>query len=228
MKFRTDISFLRALSVIIVMFFHFGIPGFSGGFIGVDVFFVISGFLMTQIILRNFEKETFSLKDFYTKRVKRIIPPLQVVLLFVLLISSVFFFQSDIKLNAKYVLLADYFVSNIYFWNYQDYFTSTDNILLHSWTLGVEWQFYMIYPVILLVLRKIYFNRRKIFWIILTALCISSFLLMVGIGRSSVNFIFYMLPTRFWELSIGGLAYGIGITKSPVWLFKRYLWFWEL
>lgn len=215
MQFRTDISFLRAVAVIIVMLFHYGVFGFDGGFIGVDVFFVISGFLMTQITLSGFEKGTFSLKDFYARRVKRIFPALQIVLLFVLLISSIFFFQSDVRLNAKYTFLADFFVSNVYFWNYQNYFSSTNNILLHTWTLGVEWQFYIIYPLILLLLKRVYFNNKTKFWSILSLICLLSFLLMLYIGKSNTNFIFYMLPTRFWELSIGGLAFGIGRFYKP-------------
>lgn len=223
MKFRTDISFLRALAVVIVMLFHFGVFGFEGGFIGVDVFFVISGFLMTQITINGFEKGNFSLKDFYFKRIKRIIPALQVVLLFVLLMSAVFFFQSDVRLNAKYVFLADFFISNIYFWKYQDYFSSTDNILLHTWTLGVEWQFYMFYPLLLLALRKVYFKAKRYFWISLSLICLISFLSMLFIGKSNTNFIFYMLPARFWELSIGGLAFYMGVHFKPSRLLKNII-----
>lgn len=220
MQFRTDISFLRALSVLIVLFFHFQVPGFSGGFLGVDVFFVISGFLMTMIVLREFEKDTFTLKNFYIRRIRRLVPALSLILLFVLLISVFFFFESDLRLNAKYVALADVFVSNIYFWKYQSYFSSTDNILLHTWTLGVEWQFYLIYPVLLMVLRKTYDKNKKLFWGILSSFTVLSLLIMLIIGKSSSNFIFYMLPSRYWELSIGGLAYGLGRHWNPKRLFK--------
>lgn len=210
MKFRTDISFLRAVSVLIVMLFHFQVKPFSGGFIGVDVFFVISGFLMTQIILKGIDSGTFSLKQFYIKRIDRIIPPLQVLLAFVLIVSSVFFFQSDLKLNAKYSFLADFFISNIYFWKYIDYFSSTDNILLHTWSLGVEWQFYLIYPLLVLFLRSILKNKQKLFWGALASITLFSFVIMLITTQSDNNFAFYMLPSRFWELSIGGLAFMIG------------------
>ncbi|WP_313098804.1 acyltransferase family protein [Epilithonimonas sp.] len=210
MHFRSDISFLRAISVLIVMFFHFQINGFSGGFIGVDVFFVISGFLMTQIILKGIDSNTFSLKQFYIKRINRIIPPLQILLLFVLLISVVFFFKTDLKLNAKYTFLADFFVSNIYFWRYIDYFSSTDNILLHTWSLGVEWQFYLIYPIFFLFLKSITKNKEKRFWSFVLGLSFLSFLWMIKVSSTDNNFAFYMLPSRFWELSIGGLAYIMG------------------
>lgn len=208
MQFRTDISFLRAISVLMVMFFHFQIPIFKGGFIGVDIFFVISGFLMTQITLNAFDNKKFSLKEFYLKRVKRIIPALQFVLYFVLLVSIIFFLSTDIKLNSKYVFLANFFASNIYFWQYLNYFSSKDNILLHTWSLGVEWQFYIIYPLILLILKRFYHTKEKIFWIIMSLLTLLSFVLMISVYKTENNFSFYMLPTRYWELSIGGLAYG--------------------
>ena len=210
MNFRTDMSFLRAVSVLVVMLFHFQVKPFSGGFIGVDVFFVISGFLMTQIITKGIESGKFSLKQFYIKRIARIIPPLQFLLAFVLMISVLFFFQSEIRLNAKYVFLADAFVSNIYFWKYIDYFSSTNNILLHTWSLGVEWQFYLIYPLVVLFLKSIFKNNDKKFWGVLCVISLLSFVVMIMTSQSDNNFAFYMLPTRFWELSIGGLAFSIG------------------
>lgn len=215
MNFRTDISFLRAVSVLVVMLFHFQVKPFSGGYIGVDVFFVISGFLMTQIIIKGIDSGKFSLKQFYIKRIARIIPPLQFLLAFVLMVSVIFFFQSEIRLNAKYAFLADAFVSNIYFWKYIDYFSSTDNILLHTWSLGVEWQFYLIYPLIILFLKSIFKNNGKIFWGVLGIISLLSFITMIMTLQSDNNFAFYMLPTRFWELSIGGLAFSIGKKYTP-------------
>lgn len=209
MQFRTDISFLRAISVLMVMLYHFNVVGFSGGFIGVDIFFVISGYLMTLITLKSFDKNQFSLLDFYKKRAIRIIPPLQIIFVFILLISIFLFFESDLRLNAKYVFLSNLFSSNIYFWQYQNYFTSGDNILLHTWSLGVEWQFYIIYPLLLLGLRNIYKTRERLFWIILIVFTLISLFLMLVLFNVNNNFTFYMLPSRMWELSIGGIIYGI-------------------
>ncbi|HMY42106.1 MAG TPA: acyltransferase family protein [Chitinophagales bacterium] len=210
MKFRTDISFLRALSVVIVLLFHFHVPGFSGGFIGVDVFFVISGFLMTMIVLKGFENNSYTLIGFYKRRINRLVPALATLLLFVLLISVFLFLEPDLKQNAKLTGLASLFVSNIYFFKYLNYFNPSGNILIHTWSLGVEWQFYLFYPLILMALKSTYFKNPKTFWLVLSTLTIISFLIAVLVGSYSTNFIFYMLPARYWELSIGGLAYGLG------------------
>jgi peptidoglycan/LPS O-acetylase OafA/YrhL len=215
MKFRYDISFLRAFAVISVMFFHFKIPFFQGGFLGVDVFFVISGFLMTQIIVRKFEDNSFSLLQFYKKRIIRIVPALQLLLWFVLLVSVIFLLKVDISQNAKYSFLASCFVSNIYFYKYVDYFNSADNILLHTWTLGIEWQFYMLYPLLLISLKKIFPFKRKVFFIIILSLTLLSFFLMLYYSNQATNFSFYLLPTRFWELSIGGCAFFISNKIKP-------------
>ena len=136
-NFRYDIGALRALSVLSVVLYHFKVPFFSGGFMGVDVFFVISGFLMSKIILEGFSKENFSLKIFYYKRIYRIFPALIVLLLFILLLSNIFFFASDSRLNAKYSFLSLFFISNLYYWLYINYFelASQANILLHTWSL---------------------------------------------------------------------------------------------
>ena len=208
-NFRFDIGLLRALSVLVVVFYHFKVPFFSGGFIGVDVFFVISGFLMTKIILTGFDNQKFNLKVFYINRVKRIIPALLVVLLFVLLISSIFFFASDLKLNSKNSFLSSLFVSNIYYWLYNGYFdpASKDNILLHTWSLSVEWQFYLIYPVLLLFFKNVYLkNKAKLrnFLIFITSL---SLVLTLLFTKDYNSFCFYMFPSRTWEMTIGGLAF---------------------
>src|SRR5690606_34861538 len=179
MEFRYDIGILRAIAVLIVLFFHFRIPGFDGGFIGVDVFFVISGFLMTKIVLGGFSRDSFSLLDFYTKRARRIIPPLLVLGVIVVLLSALLFFNRDAAQNGKNVLLGSLFVSNVYFWLYNGYFDSAsqDNIFLHSWSLAVEWQFYMLFPVLLMPLKRMYLRRRKLFNAIFIAATIASFVL---------------------------------------------------
>lgn len=208
MKFRYDIGFLRAFSVLIVVFFHFKIPFFSGGFLGVDIFFVISGFLMTKIILSGLSKGTFSFVQFYLKRAKRILPALLLLLVFVLIVSVTLFLPEDLRLNSKYVFLSPIFLTNVYFWLYTGYFdpASQTNILLHTWSLSVEWQFYMLYPVLLWPLRKIYLSKRKLFVALLIVFTLISFSLMLALTKDYNSFTFYMFPTRAWEMTFGGLA----------------------
>lgn len=209
MKFRLDIGFLRAISVMSVLFYHFKIPFFSGGFSGVDIFFVISGFLMTKIILSGFVDNNFSFIDFYLKRVKRILPALLFLLFFVVIISNVIFLTEDIRLNSKYVFVSGFFLSNVYYWLYSGYFdpSSHTNILLHTWSLSVEWQFYILYPLLLWPFRKLYVNNKKRFFIFFILFTLSSFLLMLILSESYNSFSFYMFPTRAWEMTLGGLAW---------------------
>lgn len=208
MKFRYDIGALRAFSVLVVLLFHFKVPFFSGGFLGVDIFFVISGFLMTKIILSGIKNNTFNFFEFYIKRYKRIVPALLFLLSFIILASVVLMLPQDIRLNCKYVFLSSIFSSNVYFWLYNDYFdaASQTNILLHSWSLSVEWQFYLLYPLLIWPLRKLYFNNKKKVIYIFTFFTFLSFLLMVFFTKEYSSFSFYMFPTRAWEMTMGGLA----------------------
>lgn len=209
MEFRYDIGILRAIAVLVVLFFHFKIPGFDGGFLGVDVFFVISGFLMTKIVLSGFSRNQFSLLDFYVKRARRIIPPLLMVGLLVVLVSALLFFNRDAAQNAKNVALGSIFVSNIYFWLYNGYFDSAsqDNIFLHSWSLAVEWQFYMLFPVLLLPLKNWYLRRRSWFNALFIGATLASFALCLYVTQQDNSFAFYMFPTRAWEMTLGGIAF---------------------
>lgn len=209
MKFRYDIGLLRAIAVISVLLFHFRVPFFEGGFTGVDVFFVISGFLMTKIILSGFDNNKFDLLDFYNRRVKRIIPVLLVVIAIVLLFSVFFFFNADLRQNSKNAIVSTIFVSNIFYWLYSGYFdpTSQNNIFLHTWSLSVEWQFYMIYPILLIMVRKLYLRNKAYFTKILLGFTGMSFILCTIVVIRDQDFAFYMIPTRAWEMTLGGLAF---------------------
>lgn len=209
MRFRYDIGVLRAIAVISVLLFHFRVPFFEGGFAGVDVFFVISGFLMTKIILTKFDDESFKLIEFYKKRIKRIIPVLLVVVVIVLLFSTFFFFNSDLRQNSKNAFVSSIFISNIFYWLFSGYFDpeSQNNIFLHSWSLSVEWQFYMIYPLMLICVRKLYLKNRNIFKIILLLFTLLSLIFCLWIVLIDNNFAFYMIPSRAWEMTLGGLAF---------------------
>jgi len=162
MKFREDINALRAIAVASVVVFHFNHSWLPGGFAGVDVFFVISGFLMTMIVVKGLEKENFSILSFYIARVKRIIPALS-VLCFILLIFGLFFISPIDYLNlGKHAAASLSFVSNMVYWSESNYFnpSSNEKWLLHTWSLSVEWQFYLIYPLALVFLKKVLTFRQ--------------------------------------------------------------------
>jgi peptidoglycan/LPS O-acetylase OafA/YrhL len=213
MRFRYDIGFLRALAVFIVVFFHYKIPFFQGGFIGVDIFFVISGFLMTSIILKGFDRDFFSIKDFYIRRFERIVPALAVMMMCVLVITFFIYFPVDLKQVSIYTFFSGLFFSNYYYLFNSDYFdaSSQTNILLHTWSLSVEWQFYIIYPLFLVLLKKFYLKRKKEFNAIFLTITLFSFLLVIVFNNflpSSYSKIsFFSFTHRAWEMMFGGMAF---------------------
>lgn len=202
-KYRPDIDGLRAIAVISVVVFHAFPDWLKGGFTGVDVFFVISGFLISTILFENFERGTFCFSQFYARRVKRIFP----ALLLVLILSSIFgwfaLFGNEYKQLGKHIAAGASFVSNIVFWSESGYFDNASNTkpLLHLWSLGIEEQFYIIWPIFLWFAWKIKFS---ILYSMIT-IFILSFLLNINwaIGASSAAF--YLPQARFWELLSGSL-----------------------
>lgn len=216
--FRTDINGLRAWAVVSVILYHFGITTFSGGFVGVDVFFVISGFLMTQIIVKVLEKNAlagtssaFSIISFYLSRARRIIPALLVLCAVLLVAGWCYLPAVEYKTLGKHVASALLFVSNITFWQEAGYFDidSHDKLLLHTWSLSVEWQFYLILPLALLAVWKIRPGRGAQIFAIAVGLALSLLLCIVATPiRPSAAF--YLLPTRSWEMLAGGLVFLLG------------------
>ena len=148
-SFRQDINGLRAIAVIAVVLFHFNASWMPGGFAGVDVFFVISGFLMTGIIFRGIEQENFSILKFYVARANRIIPALAVLCLVLLVFGWFYLTPLDYKALGKHAASSVAFLSNIIYWRESGYFdaASHEKWLLHTWSLSVEWQFYILYPL---------------------------------------------------------------------------------
>jgi peptidoglycan/LPS O-acetylase OafA/YrhL len=213
MKFRYDIGFLRAIAVLIVVFFHYEIPFFQGGFAGVDVFFVISGFLMTSIILKGFNRNVFSIQEFYLRRFTRIVPALYVMMFGVLLLTFFLYFPIDFKEVSLNTLFSGIFLSNYYYLFNSGYFdpSSQSNLLLHTWSLSVEWQFYIIYPIFLLLIRKIYLQKTKKFNLLFLVLTLISFLLVVVFNNflpSSYSKVsFFSFTHRAWEMMFGGIAF---------------------
>jgi peptidoglycan/LPS O-acetylase OafA/YrhL len=212
--FRQDINGLRAWAVISVVLYHFGVPGFSGGFIGVDVFFVISGFLMTSIIISGLEKDNFSLWGFYLARARRIIPAL-IVLCTTLLILGWFWLPSaDYKTLGNHASAALSFFSNFKFWREAGYFdtASHEKWLLHTWSLSVEWQFYILLPIgCLLLWRWLGRNGVKLALVFIAAISLT---LSIYVSAHWPGAAFYLLPTRVWEMLAGGLIWWITSTKT--------------
>jgi peptidoglycan/LPS O-acetylase OafA/YrhL len=177
--FRKDINGLRALAVIAVVIFHFKPTWMEGGFAGVDVFFVISGFLMTGIIFRSLELNDFSVLKFYVARANRIIPALALLCIFLLLMGMIILTPNEYKELGKHVVGSIGFFSNILYWSESGYFDSAshDKWLLHTWSLSVEWQFYIIYPLVIFLLHK--FISIKYLKLLILIGAITSFILCI-------------------------------------------------
>ena len=196
--YRTDMEGLRAISVLFVVLYHAVPDTFSGGFIGVDSFFVISGFLITTILLRN---KTFSIVDFYCRRIRRIFPALIMLILFCAVFGGFVLLPNEYRLLGKHMVAAAFFVSNMAFLNEAGYFNSAAEVrpLLHLWSLGLEEQFYLLWPLVVYALRR---QRRVLLGGSLVLAAISFALNVYKIGSDTV-FAFYLPPTRFWELLAG-------------------------
>jgi len=207
MKFREDINALRAIAVVAVVIFHFDHSWLPGGFAGVDVFFVISGFLMTMIIVKGLDRETFSILSFYRARVRRIIPALA-FLCFVLMVLGYFLLSPIDYLNlGKHTAASLTFTSNIVYWTESNYFnaSSIEKWLLHTWSLSVEWQFYIIYPVVLVLLNK--FLNLKQLKLLLVAGTVAALLFSIFVTFKSSSTAYFLLPTRAWQMLAGGLVF---------------------
>lgn len=188
--------------------FHFGVPGFGGGFAGVDVFFVISGYLMTGIIVSGLSQGSFSVLAFYLARARRIVPALLVVCLAVLGIGWFFLPPMDFSRLGSHAAAAAVFISNIRFSREAGYFDieAHEKLLLHTWSLSVEWQFYLVLPLVLMAAFR---AGRGVRWIPATLLLalLASLLASILLTPKSPSAAFYLLPTRAWEMAAGGLVY---------------------
>lgn len=211
MTFRHDINGLRAIAVIAVVLYHFGVSGFNGGFAGVDIFFVISGYLMTRIILSKIEQNRFNLIDFYLARATRIIPALAVLCTLLLIAAWFFLPPFEMRTFGKHIFGATSFLSNIIFVKDSGYFDSAahEKWLLHTWSLSVEWQFYILYPLLIIALRKL-FSAKTTRWTLLF-LASGSYLLSVFFPERLHDAAFYLLPTRAWEMMAGGLIFAFSL-----------------
>ena len=207
MNFRYDINGLRAIAVLAVVLFHFNPTWLPGGFAGVDVFFVISGFLMTSIIFTGIEKNNFNLFRFYNARANRIIPVLAALSVVLVLFGVFYLISSDLKNLGKQIQQSSLFASNVLFAKGGGYFDTGEKSkwLLHTWSLSVEWQFYIFFPIIVLFLKR-YFSISNIKKIILTLFIISFFYCIYATYKNSQT-AYFLLSSRAWEMIFGGLAF---------------------
>ena len=161
-KYRADIDGLRAVAVLSIVLFHLGVDAFGGGYVGVDIFFVISGFLITSIIVRELADGSFTIARFYERRVRRILPALIVVMVATLLVGLVMLRPAQLGELAKSAIATSFFSSNFYFHSLSGYFDGPSEAkpLLHTWSLAVEEQFYIVWPLVMLAILKRTGTRR--------------------------------------------------------------------
>jgi peptidoglycan/LPS O-acetylase OafA/YrhL len=206
--YREDIDWLRAIAVLAVVAFHFEAPAVFGGFVGVDIFFVISGFLITGIIQSELESGSFSFARFYERRVRRLLPALYAMVALTAIPSFHYLLTSERQEFFRSIAAVVTFTSNFFFWFQTGYFdhAAVEKPLLHTWSLAVEEQFYLALPLLLWGFSRVTRGGRILLPIILAALALASFVLSVWLinSYSSAN-AFFMSPPRAWEFLIGGV-----------------------
>lgn len=205
MNYRPEIDGLRTIAVLPVIFFHAKFPFFTGGYIGVDVFFVISGFLITSIIIHELNSNTFSIGKFYERRARRILPALFTVVFVSIILSWVSLFPVEMKDFSQSLIAVSTFSSNILFWIEADYWATISELkpLLHTWSLAVEEQYYLFFPLLMLLSFKL--NKKFMFIAILLLLFLSLYASTKFVA-SSPQAAFYLLPFRAWELLVGSFG----------------------
>lgn len=207
--YRPDIDGLRAVAVLSVVAFHLSPNLLRGGFTGVDVFFVISGFLITSIILKGLGRGSFSLLDFYARRIRRILPALLLVLVAVFVAGWFLLFDGEYRVPGKHVAGATAFLSNFIYWGESGYFDkdAKTKVLLHLWSLGIEEQFYVVWPALLMLVSR--FRHGIVAAIVVTI--VLSFAVNIHLSGRAPAEAFYSPASRAWELMVGcALAWLVG------------------
>jgi peptidoglycan/LPS O-acetylase OafA/YrhL len=200
MKYQPEVDGLRALAVLPVLFFHSGWAVFSGGYVGVDVFFVISGYLITGILAAELADNRFSILNFYERRIRRIMPCLLAVIIASSIAAAILLVPMDFRDFAKSVLATLFFASNVLFFRQSGYFDEQSEMkpMLHTWSLAVEEQHYIFFPILLWLIHR--YARDRMF-LLLAPLAILSFALGAWGVRHAPAFTFFMAPPRTWECS---------------------------
>lgn len=222
--YRKDIDGLRAIAVLPVVFYHARLGIAPGGFVGVDIFFVISGYLIGSILLKEIDDGTFTLLGFYERRVRRIVPALTIVLVASTLAAFLILMPEELKTFGKGLAATVVFGSNIHFYGISDYFAPQSNELplLHTWSLAVEEQFYIAFPLLLLVLAR---RHRARIGPVLAGLSVIALVAAVLVLARDQNAAFYLAPFRAWELLVGALL-AKGLVAAPSSRLARELLTW--
>jgi peptidoglycan/LPS O-acetylase OafA/YrhL len=212
LDYRPDIDGLRGIAVLAVVGFHASPSNFRGGFIGVDVFFVISGFLITGLILNHVASHRFNLTEFYARRIRRLFPALIAVMLAVWIAGWRFLLVDDYQLLGKHIAASAAFIPNFVFWNEINYFDveAARKQLLHLWSLGVEEQYYLVWPALVYL-----FFRYKSFLPGVAVLFLASFAVNLALTGQSPDAAFYLPHARFWELLTGSLLAIVAVPRNP-------------
>ncbi|KPF92358.1 hypothetical protein IP81_06775 [Novosphingobium sp. AAP83] len=205
MIYRKEIDGLRAVAVVPVILFHAGLTVFSGGYVGVDVFFVISGYLITSILINELEQGNFSISRFYERRARRILPALFFVVACCIPFAWMWMLPGELKDFSRSIVAVVFFASNILFWREEGYFSPAAELkpLLHTWSLAVEEQYYLLFPVFLLLAWR--FGRNRVVWSICLIAAIS-LAVSEWAWRNQPTANFYLAPTRAWELLAGSMS----------------------
>jgi peptidoglycan/LPS O-acetylase OafA/YrhL len=219
MKYRADIDGLRALAVIPVLLYHAGVPGFPGGFVGVDIFFVISGYLICGMIDGDIREGAFSLSNFYKRRMLRILPALFVMFFVTSALAYLYCLPVELEDYSKSLASAAGSVSNVYFAATAGYFDAPAETkpLLHTWSLGVEEQFYLVVPLLMLLAYRVVPKHARLVFAAVAAL---SFAAAFAVSYRNTTFVFYLTPFRAWELALGALL-SIKFIPAPATEFGR-------
>ena len=203
-SYRPDIDGMRAIAVLLVILYHANFPFITGGYIGVDVFFVLSGFLITLTLDKEMKEGKFSFKKFYLRRIRRIIPVLVFVMLVTTIPAYLFLFSDNFESYARTLIHTILSTNNFHLWIVQsDYFSENADLipLLHTWSLSVEEQYYFVWPVLLLLIHKIFSLEKRLIFIFL--FLIATILLSVYLTDVNPNMAYFLLPARIFELAIG-------------------------
>jgi peptidoglycan/LPS O-acetylase OafA/YrhL len=214
MQYRPEVDGLRAVAVVPVVLFHAGFQTFAGGYVGVDVFFVISGYLITSILIADLERGRFSLARFYERRARRILPALFFMMACCVPFAWAWMLPSEFRDFSHALIAVSLFVSNILFWQKADYFApaAEENPLLHTWSLAVEEQFYIVFPLLLLGLWR--FGRNPVMWAIVL-LSLASLAVSEWGWRNAHVANFYLIVSRAWELGAGAIC-ALVLNRRPV------------